>query len=47
MVVDGNGKEFLAAQSNRSCLINDGNGLIRFKKVFDNCKAVMIYFENR
>ena len=31
--MDGSGQDFLVAKSNGSCLVNDGNGLIRFKKV--------------
>ena len=33
LVVDGFGSEFLAAQIQDSCFVNDGGGLIKFKKV--------------
>jgi len=33
LLVDGNGLEFMVAKSNESCLINDGGGLIKFKKI--------------
>eukprot|EP00112_Aurelia_sp_Birch-Aquarium-sp1_P013616 Seg2894.2 transcript_id=Seg2894.2/GoldUCD/mRNA.D3Y31 product="UDP-GalNAc:beta-1 3-N-acetylgalactosaminyltransferase 2" protein_id=Seg2894.2/GoldUCD/D3Y31 len=46
LVVDGFGSEFLAAQIQDSCFVNDGGGLIKFQKVTRHALLTGFFPEN-